>query len=295
MRLILAACLVVGCGGAAAAPRMADATTRYPIHLSRSYVVGQRWGEETRYEENGQRLFRDGAGAVIQDVRTRRVIELSGEYTVLSLDPTRLRLSIARYTVDTGEGPTRPAVPAVVVLDRTGSGSIATEHGEPLDPSLVALLRPVVPLAHLGVSDDDAFGTEEPHAVGESWPLDAADVARGIRNAGLIVEETSVGGDTTLVGIDAIEGQGVLVLRTVLSAHDFRLADLPAGSAMRRADALLRMDISLPTDVTQQALRESAQTGIDIQMEITGQAGPQLLDGSFQQQMTRTRTPHPPL
>jgi hypothetical protein len=296
--LALSCLLFAACGGGAASTQTEHGSSgpTYAIHLTRHTTVGFAWSETAHFTQLQQTIVHDAQGAVVSDQTQGTAIELTGDYTVLTVspsgDPAQMRLVLRAFTVDAGTGAVTPSVPGnALLIDRTND-TITGAAGEPLDAALVAALRSVVPDRAPPVDDDLVFGTREPQAVGASWPIDSEGAARGLAALQLTVAPADVGGSSTLVDAGNEGGHDVLELRTVISAHHVGMPGLPQGSVERRADVLAGIEMVLPVDVSLPPLRELERAAIDIEVTVPTPGGDQTVDVSIRQEATHERTLH---
>jgi hypothetical protein len=81
-------------------------------------------------------------------------------------------------------------------------------------------------------TDDEVFGTKEPKAFGESWPINAKLGSEDVKKSGIEVSPEHLNGRTELVGKERIGEADCLSVRGELVASGVALKDLPGGATV---------------------------------------------------------------
>ncbi len=252
----------------------------YPIRLSRSAQVGDRYREHTVH---ARRMVRSVSVPGRQAEQSEDVaeVEILARVLVRAVNtqgkPTEMDYEIERCVRRDPSGE-HEVVPAgsVVRLTRMprseGEGSIELVGGA-LSDGQHDSLDMVMSTTVSPNTDDMVFGSEAPRRVGESWPIDGALAAQDLNKMPEFeIGRDQVTGQTTLVAAEDVEGVPCLRLRAEMRAQGFSMTGLPEGSATERAELTATMTGDLPTDTAMGTLAEVEEMQMRLRLRVPGGA-----------------------
>lgn len=292
---LLAAAVVVGCGGAPAAgsSRNGATTGTYEIRLARRVEVGLSWSELATSRESQHVRIVDGSGAVLSETEETTSVELAGTYVVLAVDedggPTRLRFVPARLTIDAGQGPVPQSLPSALLV-QSGSDELVGEHGEPIDPAIADAVHHVVTDSLPGPNADETIGSRTPRAVGASWPVDALAATDSFRAHELGLAAGDVHGESMLVDARTEQGREALLVRTTLRAAIRTIPNLPPSASVDHAEMIASHEGLVPLDPAVPALREAMRIEVGAAMSVATPVGIERIELSSVTESSQLRT-----
>jgi hypothetical protein len=121
---------------------------------------------------------------------------------------------------------------SVVLVDGSAEDPVSLKGGKISDDVRKAFEVVYSPHKPGSATDDEVFGTKEPKAFGESWPINAKLAAEDAKKSGIEVSPEHLNGRTELVGKGRIGEADCLNVRTELAASGVALKDLPAGATV---------------------------------------------------------------
>jgi hypothetical protein len=144
----------------------------------------------------------------------------------------RAVLTVRRLNRESGGVTTELAKPGEVFTARMlGHDRLVEQGGTPVSPELQQALAVAVPLrSDDEPTDDDLYGSGEPHRVGDKWAVPAALFATSGAQR-VVFEPAQVSGTVTLAGEKAVHGQPCLEVQWNVLAHrgSFKPGALPGG------------------------------------------------------------------
>lgn len=245
--------LVLGCGASSAGGAShPDSSGREPIRFQRHVAVGTHWIDVAQHRERSTQVTSVG-GSVVATEEETTAIDLEARITVLAAgadgDPSRLRVEVRSFAATRSSGAPSPTLPPVLLVERGEPGSIVGEGGEAFDEETLDLLRDVLPTTHGARGPGDRiFGSETPRAPGESWPLDAAEIAGSMSADTFRVRPENVTGSTTFVERATVSGTECLVLRAQMDFADVEMLGMPEGVEVRAASMRFAAEGAMPRD-----------------------------------------------
>jgi hypothetical protein len=289
MRAVMLCVLAMTAACGAASPATHGRIT-YAIHIGRRVEVGRHWVEVDHYDDRQRRRVRDAAGAIVEDESYTRVVDMTGEYTVLAVDEharaVELRLVISAIAFDVGHGTVTQPTPIVLRIDVRDERRVTGDHGEAIDPGFVAALDSVLPEpAGRYLSDEGSFGTSTPRAVGAEWPIDRAVMARGLAIYDLPASPDQLSGNATLVDALRIDGRDVLQLRARVTSEGVPMSSSPGGVLRFTYE----VEWLLPVDEHLGALRQTVSMVVEAAGPVADSAEPRTFEGEGRITLTRSR------
>ncbi|MCH8344177.1 MAG: hypothetical protein IH983_09325 [Planctomycetes bacterium] len=272
---LAAASVVLAC---LAAP--AYAQEKYSISLDRPLQVGQKmhvWGEGSQeftvtatmhgrsqppeatqssisFESVAEVLEVDDAGRATRVAHTIRKCEMISDGRAVVIAPKGARLTARR-----GNGQT-----------------IFHVNGTTVDLQQQLMLEVVAGLDTERDTRDELYGTSQPRALGEQWPINADAIAKEFqRYTSTTVRTQDISGTTRLLKVIEHQGEPCQVLHTRLSAQNALpgIGMLPPGVQVKKAKLTAHFYHLLPVAEDRPASGEALTMNIDV--VFTARIGPQ--------------------
>jgi hypothetical protein len=287
------AIILLACGASASSTNGPTPITgeRYPIHLTRAFRVGQR-AHVTSVTSIREQTVTTFHGQVVDTADATTAYDFDGIVEYLSVDadgrPVSLRYDVRSFTRRQGQLPAELLRPGQV-LELTRGETLEASHivvdAAPISEELRGALDDVLPLT-LGTSEDDAlFGSTTPRAIGERWPANVVELARGLtRNSPLRFDPSHVRGEAQIVERAERGGVDGLEIAVVIDADQLQVDGLASGASLREGRFSLRVDGFFPIDESLPRLTQSLELRADLAMSM---ATPQ---GAADVALTMTRT-----
>ena len=226
---------------------------RYPIRLSWPAEKGMRGRLDTTTESTRTSTQHFAGGAT--DVETHHVrVSAKGVEEILEADD-RGNLRRARVDfdlLDADFGPSRSPlhlrdVRAEIARGAGDAEATVTLGGAPASGDDLEAVREIfAPGERETPSDDQAFGTATPQAVGDVWPIQGDVVERTLAE-GFPVPPGAVTGAMSLVSATSRDGIPCLEIKGSVRIEPFGLSGLPAGATVEHAAIVLVMHVVVPT------------------------------------------------
>ena len=270
MRNLSVLLLLTACGSAAPPP--STAADSPPIEEGQEVVLerrarpGDRFVLTTEARDRTRSVVRMPGEPVEESVEdaTHR---LRADAVVLDVDAqgrvARIELTVKHATRLEG-GEEEAVVPAGAVIQvsralRPDEEPGVTWVGGTLTEEQAAWITDVVDSREADVGADEMYGTVQPRAVGESWPIDAARAARNLDSMPTVrVSEERLRGQSTLAALTEIEGVPCMEIVTELELGDLSVLGLPPRVQLREAVATGRARRWLPLAIDRPTLREES-------------------------------------
>jgi hypothetical protein len=205
---------------------------KYEVHLTpRNHP-----GDIFLFTANGTRFQQISiAGRVLKQEDISVEIEARAE--VLDVDasgePVRLALTISKFTKSEDGATSELLKPGSVVLVDGGAQDPASLKGGQLSDEARSAFNVIYsPHKPGAATDDDVFGTSEPKAFGESWPIHAERGSEDLKKSGIQVSPEHLKGKTELLSKDRVGEADCLTVRSELMASGVAMNDLPAGATL---------------------------------------------------------------
>ncbi len=180
-------------------------------------------------------------------------------------EPVRIVFTIGKFT-KTDDGVTVDVLKSgsVLVTDSSQKEPISFQDGTIDKPVREAFSLLYSPTKRDAASDDEAFGTKEAKRVGDSWNMNVALTAKGLKDeTGVTVAPGHLTGMVSLIGKDDVAGSACLSLREELKTDSFRLEHyLPQGLALEQATLQGNSQKCIPIESSDLFYRE----GIDLDL-----------------------------
>lgn len=214
--------------------------------LTSSVLLGQKYevrltprnraGDVFLFKSKGSKFQRASiAGQVMKQEEVSA--EFEGTVEVLDVDssaePFRLAFTVSKFTKSQNGASSELLKSGSVVLVDGGAGNpVSLKGGELSDEARKAFDVIYSPHTPGSATDDDVFGTKEPKALGDRWPINAKLAAEDAKRSGIEIPPDRLKGSTELVSKDSIGGADCLSVRADLMASGVTTNDLPAGATM---------------------------------------------------------------
>lgn len=228
-----------------------------PAHVGDEHlvVIETRETETSLGSRDGRLLGRQTEMTSITVRARRRVLEVDEAGKIVL---ARYEVMEATQRSSQGARLLLPAGSVVVRRRAPGGGSMRLESG-----SLPADVREALrfPLGDrlAPVTDDGAFGTDEPRVVGDAWPVHRAQVVEMLNAPGEIrAAAQNVMGETRLEEVVDVDGVECLRFSSHFEAGAVELLRLPRGGTHRAGRVVMSAEITIPTDLEGPVLREDA-------------------------------------
>jgi hypothetical protein len=205
---------------------------KYEVHLSSR----NRAGDVFFYAASGTRSQQVSiAGQVMKQEEISA--EFEGRAEVLDVDasgePVRVALTVSKFTKSENGSTSELLEPGSVLLaDGGAENPVSLKGGKISDDARKAFEVVYTPHKPGSATDDDVFGTKEPKAFGESWPINAKLASEDAKKSGIEISPEHLNGRTELVGKDRIGEADCLSVRAELVASGVALKDLPSGATV---------------------------------------------------------------
>jgi hypothetical protein len=262
-------------GSAVVAPAVSHADQRYEIRLTRPQKAGDRY--DVAKQGTAKRIMVvSGPAGELRRVEHALAIELEATVTILKVDdqgrPLKKSLAVRRCRVTENGKVTEPVGSGKVIIaqSRGGRTEISLESGDLSKPARAAL-DVVVATYSGGPADDEIFGTAQPRAVGESWPISAAAAAKDAAARDIAIREDDIQGRMRLVRIEKQGPRTALRLAATMDIRGFTLKKmkLPDGVAIDTARATAVYDALVPIDPALPQLQSAHSMTLDMAMKST--------------------------
>jgi len=218
----VAVSLSVGADAPATAPAGGKA---YTIKLSRPSKVGDRYRLMTRGSDHNSLVVKAN-GQTVQQENEALGVQLVGVVTVLAVDQQgavlKKSILIEKFVMTKNGTTSRPlAKGSVVIAESQGGKKVLSLQGGKLSDDAEKALGPVITVKTSKNTADDAFGSKTPRRVGETWPVNANSIARGLgERLGLAAE--SIKGQVKLVGVADVDGVACLHITGGMTCDRFK-------------------------------------------------------------------------
>ena len=242
----LSALLLLICFAASAAPALAQS---YKIKLVRPLKAGQQ------YSHHVTASVRESADTALHgqppvNQTESFSIQMQGTVTVGAVNArtggvTKLSCKVDSFTRD---GQPLCAPGTVITAEKQGSKSIFKLNGKPADAADQEALESALQISDPKgqFSNDELTGTKAAQKAGDSWPIDAAKVARQISTSGLPITPDITQGNSTLVKLDGLHDE-TMTIQTLITADGFK-KQMPDGSVMSNGKLRLEANSALAVD-----------------------------------------------
>jgi hypothetical protein len=202
----------------------------YEVHLS----PRNRAGDAFLFSSKGTRSQQVSiAGQIMkqEDVSA----EFEARVEILDVDasgePVRVAFTVSKFTKPNDGATVELLKPgSVVLVDGSAEDPVSLKGGTISDEARKAFGVIYSPHRPGSATDNDVFGTKEPKAFGESWPINAKLASEDLKESGIEISPDHLEGRTELVGKDRLGDTDCLSVRTELAASGVAMKGLPAGA-----------------------------------------------------------------
>lgn len=274
-------CMVIPVAAVLCMAAGARAADEYKIQMSRPCKVGETYHFQVHCAMKNTTMIDAGNGAAPGDSQAYDAqMDAVATVEAISTDgaqPTKMSVKITKCTNDNAD-----LVPAgsVLEVDATGGDPKFTIDGKDLaDPKSVAIFQQLIPIHRAkDVTDDVLMGTDKPQKVGDSWPVNAAELAKKMSSGPFQVDAGDLKGTVTLADVSQKGGVPTENFKVaVTGAIDKKAMD--GGAELRNMKLSMTGDESLPVDVSGHGITES----VDTNMTFTVVTGGVTVDAKMEQ------------
>jgi hypothetical protein len=205
----------------------------------------------------------------------RAHVEVQAKLKVLSVTSEGkqrdTQYTIERFVAQGPKGPEEVLPPGATLTVRRqiGRDGTAVTSTGPLSPEKLKAVDLVFSRRVSKTTDEQAFGTKEPKAAGESWPVNATLLSRDMKDLGIIFEPQAVRGSSTLLSVNSSDYEVV----TRFEADPIDLAKMPAGTKVTEARIEAHVQATFPRDPAQPPQRTAMTMGMTIRAEVPDAKG----------------------
>lgn len=263
----------------------------YRIALTRPERVGSRIHIQRSVRElSTTRVIR--ARRVVDEQRKQTSVRFVALAEALAVNAvgkaTRTRFEIERFEADGPHGPEPVLPPRTVLTVQRGSKpqQKVTSSAGPLDARQLAAVKLVTTLDVSRVTDQQIFGSAEPRAIGESWPI-AGDMARESLAGEGMATAGRVEGSTRLLGVRKVGDVECLEVLARIEVSGLDPKDMPEGSEVERGELQARMTGLYPIDHQLPLLEQHQSMTIEIVTRVPDPKAPKSGHVLVQVQSTR--------
>jgi hypothetical protein len=261
---------------------VASAAEEYKVQLVRPEKVGREYRTDTTVFV--KRVVRGQTAAFTGELKgTMKALAVNEKNGV----PTKLQCTLEKFTRD---GKDLYPQGIVIVGQKANHAETFTVNGQPVSPEGTEILRLIMGLTDpaITVSDDQALGTNQPQAVGVTWPVNKALVARQLDEGGMPAAADSVKGESKIVRVKPEAAVNAMLVRTTLTCDLLPHRNpFPGKAAIIGGSASVHQEILLPVDASQPMI--SATVDMQIRQSFLGRGGPFTISEDVQ--MTRQDQP----
>lgn len=283
---LLAGCILAAaiCAGA----RAADET--YVIKIERPGKVGDT--ADVHVVIDGSRTTTVVRPGAMPSVTTETVKgEVTGREKVTAVDARgdALGLTVTLDKMVDGTGHEMLAHGSVVKVQRGEKEVTFTlEDGTAVKADARGLLgRMYSTHSAEGPHDEDIFGTAERRKAGDSWPVQAAEAAKGLQRSGLTVAPQDISGKVSVKGVETGNGAPALRIEGEIIARNLKSDVQPNGAKVVGGESHYTFGGLLPVDVTRDYLEQNVHTQTDVIL----QAGTANVEIKSDDSVKKTATP----
>ncbi len=250
---------------------------KFRVVLFRKARVGERVRlTRTVSDLTSQRVIQNGK--VVKNQTLRQHVEFEAVTEVLAVTvkgrPSRTRYTIKRFAARMGRGMKPIFKPGTVLTVQRGGKaerSITSSAG-PLSKEQLAAAKLVISLRKSRANDQEIFGTSEPRAIGESWPINSKRGKQSMEEEG-IAKLRSLNGKTTLVAERQVEGVPCLEVLGRMEADIEHLPGLPKDTKVVRGKLRARLTGLFPTDPKLLPPKKTSSMTFDVVSRTTSPKG----------------------
>jgi hypothetical protein len=260
----LAACLLLL--ALAAAAGAADDT--YTVKLHRAFKVGDHYDTHIVIE-NTRNVTINNGGAAPRVEKQSTSGDLVGRVEVTDIDKTGTAVGLVLTVKKLVDGSGKELLPPgkeVVIKRGPNETSFAFTDGD-LNADAKSMLanmfskhKPESP------TDDDIFGSADPHKPGEEWKMNAAKAAENLTMSGTPVAASDLAGKVILKGPEAAGGVPAVRVTGTMEAKNVKPPDAGNGSQVTACAMQVTFSGLYPTDPALPVA--DCKTEVDMQMSM---------------------------
>jgi hypothetical protein len=258
---------------AASAPSPAK---KVVVDLSPAYQVGQKFSVATDLANTQHtKLVITIPGMPApqnqnQDVETAAHIEADGQILAIFPNGSPQKVALTLKSIVATENKAAvinlPTVGANIVVDKTGASLTISVNGQPADDHVGKILRDIFDTGNDQYTDQTMFGTKNPIAVGDTWPVDSAALVASFKSG--VGEVSNITGTMKLTGLAGTGDSQVATVSGDVKIDGFK-PPLPPGVTMTidSSSGVLHVEGDIPA-VDKGTMKESHS--MTIKMEAHG-------------------------
>jgi len=185
------------------------AGTTYPIKIHRPDKVGESYDIHTTVNVSMKRSMKTAdSPAHVDQIHT--IGDVTARLSVLILDdkgdPATFTLAVTKFTAGPDAAEVVPAGKVIIVTRTETEVTAVLPDQEKLNSDALEVIKAIYsPIRITGVTDDDILGSKTPHAVGESWSVNAENAAKDLGKDSK-VDAKNISGKATLKSIQNVDG-----------------------------------------------------------------------------------------
>jgi hypothetical protein len=245
---------------------------KYEVHLSPKNHVGDVFvyaGKGTRSQQvsiAGQIVKQEAISAELEATAEVLGVDAAGE-------PVRVAFTISKFTNSEDGAVLELLKPgSVVLVDGGVQDPISLKGGKLPDEARKAFGVVYSPHKPGSATDDDVFGTKDPKAFGESWPINVKLASEDARKSGIEVSPEHVKGRTELISKDRVGETDCLNVHADLIASGVGVKDLPAGATANDGTMQAAFDGCVPIGGT------SLRKGVEMTFKVRFTSNASIID-----------------
>ena len=277
----LAAVIILLTG--ASVTRAADES--YAIKLHRPSKAGDVYDTKISIE-NTRSIVSKPPNGPAQEQKETVAGDISGRVRVTAVDakgePSQFSITVTKFTF----GPAaREVVPKGKVIEVTRDEKEVTcklSDGSEISPDAMAVLQAFYsPISKDAPNDDQVFGSKIPRRVGESWPLDANQLARDVVAKGGKLDPKHASGTFKLKAIEDSPSGKAMRIEGSAEMKNLMLGEMPPGTTVTESQTKLQVSGLFPLDPEKQELESISVMDVKIKMIGTNSATVEVVGHGF--------------
>ena len=255
--------------------------------FERAYEPGKEYRLRLKDESNEREVMRSN-GQIVKEEDKTKVLSFVGTRKVLSAGEDQPSEYLVEELTQTLNGQASVVLPpgTKILASPAGKEWRYTVEQQPLPKEVDELVGSLFGRTIGGPGDDDIFGTKEPRAVGEQWPVDPA---RLPADDDIVFDVSKASGSTRVVSLRTVEGVECLEIEAKLSIPKLTLKGFPAEAKMLEATMSGSFLGLFPTDEKRLSLSQGMSLDMAMKMEIMSPSGPIVADMTMHNENTVSR------
>jgi hypothetical protein len=206
----------------------------------------------------------------------------------------KYRILVDKLTMKEGAGEEQTILKdgAELIAEQKGEKAVYLVGGEDADETVIKLLEVMIDLSDIEsqVSDDVAFGTDEPHKVGEEWDVRPAEIMKSMpKDMPFKIDEKGISGTMKFLAVKEHQGQQCAEVTSTINIKPGKMKDLPVELKLSKNNIKVQLTGTLPLDKTQPPVVQKESLQMDIQGSAEGPGGEMTMQISHSQSREMTR------